>query len=83
MGAAGKPVLTMARTMTVSVTDAAQLLGLSRSTGYQLARDGGIPTVRLGRRLVVPLVPLLELVGMTLEQWEALDAPYESASASG
>ncbi len=39
---------------------AGQLLKLKRSTTYDCARRGEIPTLRLGRRLVVP-VPALRL----------------------
>jgi excisionase family DNA binding protein len=38
----------------MSVSDAAELLGISRSTGYDLARTGKLPGVtRLGSRFVV------------------------------
>jgi excisionase family DNA binding protein len=39
---------------TMSVEDAAELLGLSRSSGYRAAGRGEIPTLRFGRRIVVP-----------------------------
>ena len=47
----------------MSVTEAAELLGISRALAYELARSQRLPVVRLGRRLVVPrkaLVFLLE-----------------------
>ena len=43
---------------TMTIEDAASELGISRHTAYQCARDGQIPTIRLGRRLVVPRVRL-------------------------
>ena len=44
--------------LTLDVPAAGRLLGVSRVTAYQLAREGKIPTLRLGRRLVVPKVAL-------------------------
>jgi excisionase family DNA binding protein len=40
---------------TMSVEEAGQRLGISRCLAYELARSGGIPTLRLGRRYVVPI----------------------------
>ncbi|MDQ6839701.1 MAG: helix-turn-helix domain-containing protein [Actinomycetota bacterium] len=44
--------------LTVTVEEAASVLGLGRSAAYEAARRGEIPSRRLGRRIVVP-VPLL------------------------
>ena len=38
----------------VTIEEAGRRLGIGRSLAYQLARSGDIPTLRLGRRLVVP-----------------------------
>lgn len=46
----------------VSVTEAAELLGVSRAHAYHLAASGRLPTVRLGRRLLVPLRRLREIM---------------------
>jgi excisionase family DNA binding protein len=40
---------------TITVPEAARQLGISRNGGYEAAKRGEIPTVRIGRRLVVPL----------------------------
>jgi excisionase family DNA binding protein len=40
--------------LTLSVTEVAEVLGVSRAHAYMLVRDGRIPSLRLGRRLVVP-----------------------------
>ncbi len=47
------------RRLVVSVTEAAELLGISRGLTYKLARASQLPWPRLGRRLVVPRVALL------------------------
>lgn len=46
----------------VSVEDAAHLLGIGRQTAYAAARDGTLHTVRIGRRLIVPVSALVELL---------------------
>lgn len=39
---------------TYTVVEAGRILGVSRNTAYTLAASGQLPTIRLGRRLVVP-----------------------------
>jgi excisionase family DNA binding protein len=39
---------------TLSVEEAADVLGLSRASGYAAAKAGDIPVIRIGRRMVVP-----------------------------
>jgi len=48
------------RTMTVE--EAAQMLGISRSSAYECVRRGELRALRLGRRLVVPRDALEELL---------------------
>lgn len=48
-----------------SVPEAAELLGLGRSAGYAAAKTGQLPTIKVGRRLLVPFVKLDELLGGT------------------
>ncbi len=47
---------------TMTVTDAARVLGISRSTAYELVRSGTLPALRLGRRIVVPTHALSDLL---------------------
>lgn len=42
----------------LSVPELAKRLGISRVGAYQLANSAGFPTVRIGRRLVVPVAAL-------------------------
>jgi excisionase family DNA binding protein len=51
------PPATLTR-VTLSVPEAAELLGISRNLGYEMARTRVLPTIRLGRRLVVPKTAL-------------------------
>ena len=49
-----------------TVEEAAQLLGISRSFAYEAVQRGDIPSMRIGRRVLVPkaaLKRLLETVG--------------------
>jgi hypothetical protein len=39
-----------------------EILGLSRCSAYEFARTGVIPTIRIGKRLIVPRVGLERLL---------------------
>ena len=41
--------------LTVTVDEMAKIVGVSRPTAYELIHKEGFPTVRLGRRIVIPL----------------------------
>ena len=40
--------------LTLTVDETAKLLRISRNTAYNLVREGRLPVLRLGRRLLVP-----------------------------
>src|SRR5438874_11596004 len=42
------------KSLTLSVGQAAKLLGISRAFAYELVARGELPSLRLGRRIVVP-----------------------------
>lgn len=44
---------------TLTIMEVAKLLGIGRGNAYEAARRGEIPTLRIGRRLVVPVPALL------------------------
>lgn len=48
---------------TVSVEEAAAILGISRAKAYECARQSELPALRFGRRIVVPLAELTRLLG--------------------
>ena len=58
----------MSAPLTYTIEEAARLLGVSRGTAYESARRGEIPTLRLGRRLLVPRARLEELLGGDVER---------------
>jgi len=45
-----------------TVEEAAQLLGISRSFAYEAVQRGDIPSMRIGRRILVPKVALQRLL---------------------
>ena len=47
---------------TISVEQAADVLGVSRSAAYRAAKNDEIPTFRVGRRLLVPTAKLLSML---------------------
>jgi excisionase family DNA binding protein len=48
--------------LTFTVEEAAHALGVSRAHAYELAARGAIPTLRLGRRILVPREALLRMM---------------------
>ncbi|MHA2789683.1 helix-turn-helix transcriptional regulator [Corynebacterium sp. S7] len=53
-------------TPTITLTEAAEILGVAKSTAYQAAREGTFPVKlgRVGTRYIVPTKPLLEFLGL-------------------
>jgi excisionase family DNA binding protein len=47
---------------TVTVQEAATILGVGRNKAYEAARSGEIPTLKIGKRLLVPIVALERLL---------------------
>jgi excisionase family DNA binding protein len=59
---------------TITVEEAGTILGIGRSSAYELVRSGEIPMIRLGRRFVVPVAPLRRMLG---------EAPSDDNDAAG
>jgi len=47
----------------LTVTDVADVLGVDPRTVSRACDDGQLPSLRLGRRLLIPRLPLLALLG--------------------
>ena len=47
---------------TLTVTEAATILGISRTTAYECVNNGSIPSIRLGGRIVIPRATFDELL---------------------
>lgn len=60
--------------LTVTVDEAAKLLGIGRSTAYELVHTGDIPSLRLGRRIVVPVAQIAAQLGLSYDAvWTLMD----------
>ena len=44
--------------LTLTVMECARLMGLSKGSTYEAVRQGTIPSLRIGRRLVIPRAAL-------------------------
>ncbi len=47
---------------THTIEEAAAILGIGRNSAYEAAKRGEIPTIRIGRRLLVPVSALDRLL---------------------
>lgn len=82
--------MTPAHPLTLTVEQTAEVLGVSRSTAYELVRNGAIVSLRLRRRIVVPTQALAEKLAVSREEiWATLaprsrpDGPKAQAPAGG
>jgi excisionase family DNA binding protein len=57
--------------LTMSITDAARKLGVGRNTAYEAARAGEIPTIRIGKKILVPLAAFENYLAQTHKLKEA------------
>ncbi len=48
----------------MTVTDAGRALGLGRSAAYDAVGRGEIPSIKIGKRLLVPTAALRRMVGL-------------------
>ena len=68
--------------LTITVEQAAEVLGIGRSTAYELVRTGELSCIRLRRRIVIPVAHLADRLGVDREAvWAVLAAAAVSASA--
>jgi excisionase family DNA binding protein len=43
---------------TLTIDEAARELGISKASAYEAARTGELPTIKIGKRILVPVVAL-------------------------
>lgn len=53
---------------TIGVEEAGRWIGLGRSASYDAAGRGEIPTIKIGRRLVVPTALLRRMLGLPVDR---------------
>jgi excisionase family DNA binding protein len=59
----------------LTIPEAARVLRVSRGVAYEAARTGEIPTVRIGRRILVPTSRLLALIDGDAPEERSTEAP--------
>jgi excisionase family DNA binding protein len=52
----------------ISITEAGTQLGLNRTAAYLAAARGDIPTIRIGRRILVPRHAIDELIERAMQK---------------
>jgi len=52
----------MAERLTITVPEAAEILGINRTGAYRAIERGELPAIRIGRRLVVPKAAIARLL---------------------
>jgi excisionase family DNA binding protein len=62
-GLASGAIAPAADRLTLTVEEAANLLGISRAFAYEAVNRGEVPSIRIGRRILVPKAALNRLVG--------------------
>jgi excisionase family DNA binding protein len=53
---------TIDRRLCVTVPEAAEMLPISRNFAYQLVREGKLPSIRFGKRILIPRVALEKML---------------------
>lgn len=66
--------------LTLTVEEAAEILGISRAFAYNLVKTEQLPSVRLGRRLVVPRRALERLLHADRGHGREAGAPLATES---
>ena len=57
-----REIQTEAEKETLTVEETAQVLGIGRSLAYRMVQGGELPTLRLGRRILIPREALTQLL---------------------
>ena len=57
-----------AHALTISVPEAGRRLGIGRNTAYEAARQGQLPVIRIGRRMVVPVAAFEAMLAVQSKQ---------------
>jgi excisionase family DNA binding protein len=53
--------------LTITVHEAARLLRISRTLAYEAVRNGTLPSVKIGRRLLIPIAALERMLEGTAQ----------------
>ena len=64
----GETELKMTDRRTMTVTEAGKTLGIGRAAAYEGARTGELPTIRIGKRILVPIPAFERLLGTDISK---------------
>jgi excisionase family DNA binding protein len=65
---------------TLTIPEAAKLLGVSKSCAYEAAKQGHLPIIQVAGRRLVPTAKLLRLLGIDFTRFNAHRSPRHSWS---
>ncbi|NRQ30680.1 helix-turn-helix domain-containing protein [Nonomuraea sp. NN258] len=57
----------------MTVAEAAALLGLHRDAAYEAVRRGDLPSIRIGRKILIPTAKLAAMLGLLYVPEEATE----------
>jgi len=66
--------LRISRAAVVTIAQAASVFGVDMRTVARAIENGELPAVRLGRRVLIPRLPLLAVLGVSVDG-SVVDAP--------
>jgi excisionase family DNA binding protein len=58
--------MNLSESLVLTVGEAAKLLRLSKTTTYDQIRQGSIPSIRMGKRILVPRAALMRMLEETM-----------------
>ena len=58
----------LSESLVLTVGEAARLLRLSKTTTYDQIRQGSIPSIRMGKRILVPRAALMRMLEETMRK---------------
>ena len=72
----------MKRRLTMTVEEAAEIIGISRTSAYLCAARGELPTRRFGRRVVVLVAPFFAMLGDESGEADGTDQRADDEAAA-
>ena len=73
----------MTESLTMTVPEAGELLGLGRDAAYEAVKRGDLPVLRFGRRLLVPRAALEKMLERVETQAESQISRHRLHAAHG
>ena len=71
------------RRLTITVTECAKLLGISRGLCFQMVHEGKIPHLRFNKRIVIPRSAIEDLLGKREPQGRAAKLQTNQGGTNG